>query len=383
MSLQKRINHYTQSLRQEGLLRERLIFPERESSLCFASNDYLSLRQEHQLSLAYQEGFKRYPQGSSSSMLLSGYHPIHREVERAFADWLEVDECVLMSSGYAANLALASLMGQLNFSCLIDKGSHASLYDGLRLAEVNCTRFIHNNLVDLRKKLRLSNAEIIWTEGIFSMSGQIPCLDQIANLIESCETKLILDEAHSIGVLGYAGKGSVSLHRLSQQHVPLRLISFGKAFAAQGALVAGQSDWIKALLQAGRSLIYSTAISPGLSYGLLQTLAFIKKSDDRRKKLVDLIQIFKEQTQLSSLAWTNSDSPIQQLPLGCPYRAKYFYEELKKEGIHCALIRSPTVTKPLSGLRVVLNYHHQEKDIKKLFHCLDLINHQASIEDCE
>jgi 8-amino-7-oxononanoate synthase len=307
-------------------------------------------------------------------MLLSGYHANHRAVERAFADLLAVDECILFSSGYAANLAMTALLGKLNAHCFIDKELHASIYDGLTLAQVDYTRYFHNNMNDLERKLtKQTNHSALITEGIFSMSGQIAPLTAISTLCIEAQTEVLVDEAHSFGVLGEYGKGAVAHHDLSQKEVPLRIIPLGKAFAAQGALIAGQSEWISALLQAGRSLIYSTAISPALSYGLLNTLDIVIDAEERREKLNGLVELFRNLIKTSPLDWGDSVTPIQQLRLGCPHLSLYYAQELKKQGISCLPIRTPTVCKKETGLRIILNYNHTAEQINKLFNKLSAI----------
>ena len=325
MTVNAKLQQYTKGLTQQGLLRKRVVsrFNDRDI-LSFDSNDYLSLLGDKRIAQAYGEGYKLYGSGSGASMLLSGYHANHQAVERAFTQLLTVDECVIFSSGYAANLALTALLGTIDVHCLIDKGVHASMYDGLKLSQAKYTRFLHNDLQNLSLKLsQAPNESAVITEGIFSMSGQVAPLGLMCPIASSRNIPLLVDEAHSVGVLCKEGRGAVSLHQLSQEAVPLRVISFGKAFAAQGAIIAGKREWVEALLQAGRSLIYSTAISPALSYGLLKTLDVVVAADDRREKLTQLIAYFKDKALSSPLTWSKSDTAIQQVQLGCPHRALY------------------------------------------------------------
>ena len=208
----------------------------------------------------------------------------------------------------------------------------------------------------------------------YSMSGQLAPLEEISSLCRMNQSILLVDEAHSFGILGKQGKGAIEQHNLTQNEVPLRVIPFGKAFAAQGALVAGKRRLgFYALLQAGRSIIYSTAVSPALSYGLLKTLEFVVNADDRRDKLTQLIKLFRNLISKSSLNWADSLSPIQQLQLGCPHLALYYAQELKRHRISCCAIRKPTVTTKESGLRVILNYNHTPEQIYNLFDKLQAI----------
>lgn len=375
MSLNDQILHYTNTLSQQGLLRVRQLSDAATTELIhFDSNDYLSLAQDERIRKAYQQGYALYPAGSGASMLLSGYHPNHQALEQAFAQFLQVDACLLFSSGYAANLAVTSLLAALKAECIIDKAVHASVYDGLALSAVTTRRYKHNELTEANLKLQKAQAHsALITEGVFSMSGQIAPLSELSALCKAKGASLLVDEAHSFGVMGALGKGSVAKHKLTQHEVPLRIIPLGKAFAAQGAIVAGQQQWIDALLQAGRSVIYSTATSPALSYGLLHTLEILAAADERRQHLQYLVQFFKEQIPNSPLKWMDSPSAIQQVQLGCPHLALSYAQKLKQMGFSCSAIRTPTVNKKTTGLRVVLNYQHTAEQVSQLFECMHKI----------
>ncbi|WP_237761292.1 aminotransferase class I/II-fold pyridoxal phosphate-dependent enzyme, partial [Legionella cherrii] len=243
MAISQKIKDYTNQLAQGGLLRNRTINADDPSLIHFDSNDYLSLARHPRIAEGYQRGYALYPCGSGASMLLSGYHPNHRAVEEAFANLLAVDDCILFSSGYAANLAVTALLGQLKVHCFIDKEIHASIYDGLGLSQVNYTRYLHNNLNDLdRKLITYANGSALITEGVFSMSGQMAPLAKLSSLCSTNQSALLVDEAHSFGLLGTQGRGAVAYHGLTQNEVPLRIIPLGKAYAAQGALVAGKAE---------------------------------------------------------------------------------------------------------------------------------------------
>lgn len=350
-----------------GLHRKRIASYDNKAFLNFSSNDYLSLVSDPRVKKAYQAGYEHYPVGSGGSPLVSGYHAVHRQFERAFADALGVEDCLFFSSGYAANLGLMALLARLDALVFMDKASHASIYDGATLAGARFKRYRHCDIDDLKSKLVSNDSTVVFTESVFSMSGQIAPLAELDKLSIQHEFELFVDEAHAFGVMGDEGLGLVNALNLTP---PLRVIPLGKAFAGSGAIIAGRKDWIDALLQSARSYIYSTAPSPALAYGLLGTLDIIRASDDRRSKLIQLIAYFREAIINSGLAWRDSTSAIQQLQLGCPHRAQVWFEALLKQSIICFPMRSPTVTKQETGLRVILNYHHQPEDIDRLFRVL-------------
>ena len=356
-------------LQQKGLYRERAKpFVAPANSLNFCSNDYLSLSTDPRLKQAYQDGFARYPCGSGGSAVISGYHPAHRQLEETIAAALGVDDAILFSSGYAANLAIVTLLASLSAHVLIDKGVHASIYDGLNLAGAKYSRYRHRSLAGLETALkRASTHAVVLTEGLFSMSGQIASLDPLMALCHQYTAHCIVDEAHSFGLLGPQGLGLINASGLSQDDIPLRLLAFGKALAGQGAVVAGKKAWIDALLQQGRSYIYSTALSPALAHGMKRAFELVIAADDRRLKLNELVRYFQECCKNSSQNWQKSLSPIQQLQLGCPHQARKLADHLLIQGIFCQAIRQPTVNRQETGLRVVLNYSHTKEDIDRLF----------------
>ncbi|MDX1838306.1 aminotransferase class I/II-fold pyridoxal phosphate-dependent enzyme [Legionella taurinensis] len=367
------ISEKMQGLQQQGLHRTRKGLPVDATHLHFCSNDYLSLSNDPRVKKAYQLGFEHYPVGSGGSGVICGYHPIHAEFEQTIAAALATDAAVVFSSGYAANLAVVNLLSKIDRHLLVDKAIHASFYDGIKLADARFCRYRCNDMADLSQKLAHTAQAAVVTEGLFSMSGQMAPLQDISHLCDRHEAPCIVDEAHSFGVLGEHGLGAVRHFSLTQEQIPLRIITFGKAFGGQGAMVAGCGEWVDALVQYARPYLYSTAISPALVYGLLKTFQLIYDADDRRRQLHGLVAYFREKAAQSPLCFADSTSAIQQLRLGCPHAALNYAQELSQRRIFCQAIREPTVPRKYSGLRIVLNYQHDAKDIDHLFNELHAI----------
>jgi 8-amino-7-oxononanoate synthase len=362
--LRRKLHAYTEHKRTLGLDRVLKLTP--KHALNFSSNDYLGLTQHKTLKKAYQEGFERYPSGSTSSMLISGYHESHHALLQAFIQALDVDAALLFSSGYAANLSLMKLLAELNVHALVDKHVHASIYDGLQLGGGIYSRYRHQNETHFKQQQhKLPPDAVIITESLFSMSGYMPNLARLAT-----SHPLLVDEAHAFGLYGPDGLGCVKAHNLTQDNVPLRVIPFGKALGASGAVIAGDKIWIDALVQAARPLIYSTAMSPALAYGIREAFTLLRRADPARETLQHHIQTFREHIKHSPLTWRDSNSPIQQLKLGCPIKAQHYSAKLQEKNIICLPIREPTVNRTDTGLRVVLNSSHTADDIHFLFKSL-------------
>lgn len=372
-ALSSLLSEKLQTLHDRGLHRKRRVIQPGTGEVHFCSNDYLSLSDDPRVKQAYQQGFERYPAGSGGSAVICGYHAMHAELEQTLSSALQTDAAVLFSSGYAANLAVMNLLANLGCSLLLDKGMHASFYDGIKLAQADFHRYQHNDMADLKQKLAGMPQPAVLTEGIFSMSGQIAPLTDIVAWSEAYHAPCLVDEAHAFGLLGEHGLGAVSHFSLSQKHIPLRIIPFGKALGGQGAVVTGGGDWIDALVQYGRSYIYSTAISPALAYGLLKTFHLMYEADERRQKVRALVDYFRQHIAQSPLPFADSRTAIQQVQLGCPHAALAYSEHLLQHHIFCQAIREPTVPRKNSGLRIVLNYRHEFKDIDFLFNQLHAI----------
>lgn len=371
-NLTNKLNQAKLLKQAKGLFRTRTLLQADAVKYNYSSNDYLSLTNDSKVKAFYQQAFAKYPTGSTGSVVISGYSSAQSQLESKLAAALEVDACMLFSSGYAANLAVVSVLAEHAAQLVIDKSVHASIYDGIKLSGAKYTRYLHNDLQSLQSKLQSFSADIdfaVITESIFSMSGQIADLAQIKRILTPYNTNLIVDEAHAFGVVGERGLGAVAAAGLTQDDVPLRIIPLGKAGAGFGALVAGSSIWIESLLQM-RPAVYSTAVSPAFAYGLLETIEYIQSLDVRRAKLQTLISYFRALITQSGLTWRDSASHIQQLQLGCPFKACALADGLRAEGILCMPIREPTVRRHETGLRVILNYQHAVEDLDYLFMCL-------------
>lgn len=356
------------------LHRERIL---KQPTLCsFSSNDYLGLTQDPYVKKAFQTGFDLFPVGSGGSMVVSGYHDIHKELEQYTADILGVDDAVLFSSGYAANLAVMQCLKAKFPSIIMDKGMHASFYDG---QHPHMYRYAHQSIEALERLLERHPKSIVLTESIFSMHGSKTNLEAIAERCRAYGTNMIVDEAHAFGILGPKGIGLVAMHGLSQELVPLRVIPLGKAIGFQGALVAGTREMIDSLIQHARSYIYSTGVSPALAYGILKTLQYMQGLDSVRDKLWENVAYFRK--RVAGLVYTNldpqqlefrpSETPIQGLILGCPERALDLAAVLESQGLFCQPMRYPTVSHRDTGLRITLHALHQYEDIDRLLNTLE------------
>lgn len=329
----------------------------------FSSNDYLGLSHHKEIKRAFCEGIERYGVGAGGALVVCGYDDEKASLEKAFADFVGTETCLFFQSGYTANLSVVSALCDEHTDIFIDKMSHASIYDALSLKQLTFKRFCHNDMTHLALLLKQSKAKakLIISEGVFSMTGHRAPVDELVTLKHQYDASLMIDDAHAMGVVGAHGKGSLSGY--DQEDIDIIVCPLSKAFSAYGAVVCTRQLMKDALLQFSRPLLYSTALPQSHAYGLQTTLSILKNASDKRARLLGLIAYFREQVKQLSFRITETDTPIQLLSVGDNEKACALSQLLKEKGYYCYPMRSPTVPKALTGLRIVLSASLSETDI--------------------
>lgn len=338
-----------------------------KSYIAFNSNDYLGLANHPKAIQALQQAASDYGVGSGASTLLGGYHRQHAQLEEALADFLGEERVLLFSTGYMANLAVQTVMLGRHAIVIHDRLNHASLLDGAKMSGAQLYRYRHNDCEHLHQiltKTHQKSQSLVVTEGVFSMDGDIAPLPEIVQLCHLYQYPLLLDDAHGFGVLGSQGRGTVEHFNLAKQQIPLRMISFGKALGTFGACIAGSHSLIEALIQFGRTYIYTTAMPVPLTAASYCNLQLMQQEKWRIQRLQSLIAYFRQETTRLNLPFEYSITAIQPLILGSPERAIAVHDHLLKAGYLVALLRPPTV--PTSRLRFSLSAEHTEEQIKAM-----------------
>lgn len=344
--------------------------------LSFSSNNYLGLAKHPEVVNAVHDGLNKYGAGVTASQLVSGHTRAHYDLEKAMAKFLQCERAVLFSSGYLANLGVISALCSENDVIFADKHNHVSLLDGCRLSGAQLKRYAHNNSQHLATLLEKNSApkKCIITDSVFSMTGEIAPLNELAELAKKNNCILIVDEAHALGVLGQNGEGAYSAAGLKPTANTLLICPLGKSFGCYGAIVAGNHILIENILQAARTLIYNIALPPMLACGALAALPLARDEHFRRQKLQQLIDYFSSQIKNNKLEFLNSSTPIQILKIGDEKKALQYSEQLLKYGFYITPIRWPSVTKNAAILRISLNFSHEIHHIEQLFAALENIH---------
>jgi len=345
-----------------------------EPLLNFSSNDYLGLASHPELVKALKDAADDYGVGSGASALVTGYREPHRLLERELAEFLQRENVLLCSSGYLANLAVATSLAGRGDEIIQDRLCHASLIDAAKLSGARLSRYAHADMDALARRLEKESDghSLVVSDGVFSMDGDTAPLQRMADLCRDHGAWLVIDDAHGIGVCGPGGRGSVAAAGLEEKQVPVLTGTLGKAFGCFGAFIAGSEKLIEHLVNEARSYIYTTAMPPALAAAARAALRRVSEDEWRREYLQTLIGHFREGARKRGLELMPSDSPIQPLLIGESKAALEVAESLGRQGFLVVAMRPPTVREGTARLRITLSAAHKTSQLDALLDAVTL-----------
>lgn len=347
--------------------------------LSFCSNDYLGLAAHPEVVDALRDGAERYGVGSGAAHLVSGHGEAHRRLEEALAAFTGRPRALLFSTGYMANIGVIQALAGRGSRVFADRLNHASLTDGARLSDARLLRYPHGDAARLARMLAGADKALIVTDGVFSMDGDLAPLPSLARAARDSGAWLMVDDAHGLGVLGRAGRGTLDLFSLDVGDVPILMGTLGKAFGTFGAFVAGSELLIESLIQRARSYIFTTALPPAVAWASCVSLEIAQREDWRRAHLAKLIARFRDGVRALGLPLTATDTPIQPLIAGDAGLALSWSQFLADHGVLVTAIRPPTVPTGSARLRVTFSAAHQEQDVDELLGLLAELPHRDRI----
>ncbi len=339
--------------------------------LAFCSNDYLGLAADPRLVAAVREGAGRYGVGGGASHLILGHSAAHHELEEALAGFVRQPRALLFSTGYMANMGVVSALAGRGDAVFADRLNHASLNDAALVSRAAFKRYAHNDLAALERLLVTTPARrrLVVVDAVFSMDGDIAPLPALLELCERHDAYLYIDDAHGFGVLGEAGRGTLSHFGISSDRI-IYMATLGKAAGVAGAFVAGDRVLIETLVESARTYIYTTAMPPLLAQALLASLEIIAREEWRRERLKALVAQLREGLAVAPLRLMPSQTPIQPLLVGGNDEALALSARLAAAGLLVPAIRPPTVPQGTARLRISLSADHEATDLARLVDAL-------------
>jgi 8-amino-7-oxononanoate synthase len=340
--------------------------------LDLASNDYLGLSGHPALKAAAAAAIEAEGVGAGASRLVSGSRAVHGQLEERLAAWLGRERVLLFPSGFQANLAAVQALADRHTLVLADRLIHHSLLVGVRASGARLQRFRHNDLADLAARLERSRAaeprrpRLVISESLFSMEGTSPDLPALAALCRAAGARLLVDEAHALGVLGPGGRGLA--HGLGGVSVVSG--TFGKAFGSGGAFLAGDGPVGEWLLQHGGAFRYTTALAPPLAAAALAALERLERDPAPALALLERARCWREALEAAGWPRPAGEGPILPLLVGGDGDALALQERLERAGLLTVAIRPPTVPEGTARLRLVLRHDLPAGSLERLLAAL-------------
>jgi 8-amino-7-oxononanoate synthase len=337
----------------------------------FCSNDYLGISSHPRVTDAFVAAAREHGVGARASHLVTGHQPEHEALEKELADFTGRERALLFSTGYMANLGLATALVKKGGAVLGDRLNHASLIDAGRIARADIGHYPHGDTAALGHALAARSAgALVLTDGVFSMDGDLAPLPAIAAACARGRAFLAVDDAHGLGVLGGRGAGTLEHFGLGTREVPALVGTLGKAFGSFGAFVAGDAELVETLIQRARTYIYTTALPAAVAAATRAALAVSIAESWRRARVLSLARRFRALAADAGIPLADSPTPIQPVLIGSADAAVAASERLLERGFFVAAIRPPTVPADSSRLRIALSAAHRDSEVESLVACL-------------
>ncbi len=364
------------------------VLPSKTNLIDFSSNDYLGFAKNETLyANAFQLLLNRgiTQNGATGSRLISGNHALYFELETLLSKLFKTESALVYNSGYDANVGFFSAVPQRGDIIFFDELVHASIRDGILLSNAKSFKFKHNSLSDLEDKVAnvvegfskdFTGEVYVVTESVFSMDGDTVNIDDLINLCTKQNFRLVIDEAHAIGVFGKNGEG---LAQQSKNHekVFARIATFGKGMGCHGAAIVGSKRLTDYLVNFSRSFIYTTGLPPHTVGTLISAFKFITSAEGKSSKnrLQENIDFFKEKLEYFKLKklFISSNSAIQSCIIPGNTSVKKAALKLQEKGFNIKAILSPTVPKGEERLRFCLHSYNSQEEITLLLQILKSI----------
>ena len=363
------LNDRLQKRRDKGLLRTLSSFSGLPNKLPnklidLTSNDYFGFATSPDLIEKIDKKVDRI--GASGSRLLTGNSLFYQELEEKIARYHKAESCLIYNTGYTANLGLIAALGTLETTFIYDLDIHASMIDGMHLSRSKSIPFKHNDLDSLEKKLKsAASPSFVLVEAIYSLSGDVAPIKDILKLCSRYGANLIVDEAHSTGIMGENGNGYVAELNLESQ-VFARIHTFSKALGSHGACVLGSHTLKEFLINFSRPFIYTTALPLPALFSIEASYEKLgRQAKDHKTRLKSLITYFHKKIGIQG-----PQTPIQPIYISGVDKVRLLSKKLKEQGLDVRAILSPTIKRGKENLRVVLHSFNTEEEIDKLIEVL-------------
>jgi 8-amino-7-oxononanoate synthase len=348
--------------------------------IMIGSNNYLGLTNHPRVKEAAIKAIEKFGSGCAGSRFLNGNLEIHEELETKLARFFRKEAALVFATGYQTNLGTISALLGRNDVAIIDKYDHASIIDGCRLSFGQVKKFRHNDMKDLERVLEgaKEKGKLIIVDGIFSMEGDIADLPSIVKLAKTYGARLMVDDAHAIGVLGKGGRGTAEHFALEDQ-VDLIMGTYSKSLAAIGGFVAGSKEVINFIKHIGRSMIFSASLPPSLVASVSTALDIIEEQPQLRTQLWKNTHKMLKGYKTLGYDTGTSETPIVPIIIKDSMKVYEMCKLLFENGVFVNAVVSPAVPPGRELLRTSYMATHTEEQLDKVLAAFEKVGKQLGL----
>ncbi len=329
------------------------------------SNNYLGLMDHPAVKEAAKKAIDQYGVATCGSRFLSGTIDLHEQLETRLAKFMKKEAAQTVSTGFQTNQAIITSLVGKGEAIVCDRMVHASIIDACRLSFGDVHKYKHNDMKDLERVLAGigDRGTLVVVDGVFSMEGDVANLPEIVPLVKKYKARILVDDAHGLGVMGKHGRGTAEHFGLEDQ-VDLVMGTFSKSFASLGGFVAGDAKVISYIKHFARSLIFSASITPASVATVLATLDIMEKEPERIQKLWEISHMMKREFEAMGYNTGATETPIIPLMIGDDERAFMLWKLTRDDGIFTNPVIYPAVPQGSALIRTSYSATHTEEELK-------------------
>ncbi|WP_051722802.1 8-amino-7-oxononanoate synthase [Streptomyces albus] len=352
--------------RRAGLVRALRPRPAVSPLLDLASNDYLGLARHPVVTAAAADAARLWGAGATGSRLVTGSTGLHAELEAELADFCGVEAALVLSSGYAANLAAVTALTARGTLIVSDSANHASLIDGCRLSRADTAVVPHADPGAAAKALDgHAGRAVVLTDAVFSVDGDAAPLDRLAAVCRERGAALLVDDAHGLGVLGEGGRGAAYAAGLAGSADTVVTVTLSKSLGSQGGAVLGQARVIEHLVNTARAFIFDTGLAPAAAGAALAALRLLRREPERAARARAVAASLHERLTAAGLASVRPDAAVVSVRAPSPEAALRWAADCRAGGLAVGCFRPPSVPDGVSRLRLTARADLTEEQVDR------------------
>ncbi len=343
--------------------------------LMFGSNCYTGLVNDPRIKEAAIEATRKYGTGCAGSPFLNGTLDLHKKLEARLAEYIGKEDVMIYSTGFGVNLGVVSCLTGREDYILWDEQDHASIIEGRRLSFSQSLKYKHNDMASLEQQLRKCDPDkvkLIVSDGVFSMEGDVANIPEMVKLAKKYDASIMIDEAHSIGVFGKGGRGTVN-HFGCTDDVDLIMGTFSKSFASLGGFIATDKEITNFLRHHSRSYIFTASITPASTAAALKAIDIMESEPERMDNLWDLTNFALDGFRNMGAEIGNTSTPIIPLYIRDNFKTFKVTTELFNEGIFVNPVVSPAVAPHDTLIRFSLMATHTREQVSRALEAIEKV----------